>query len=275
MTEGQRATGVEVLDRIVAAKVEEVAGLRSRRSELVRLLADAPPPRPVLDPLATGSRVGVFAEVKRRSPAAGDMDRNLDPVTAAGAYASGGAFAISVLTDRQFFGGRLEDLTEVRSRVPVPVLRKDFVIDELQVVEARGAGADLVLLIARLLESEALARLHEAVEGLGMTALVEVHHEDEVGKALDAGARLVGINNRDLSTFMTDLSVTSRIAPQLPSRVLVVSESGIRGRQDVEAVARAGVDAVLVGEALVRSPDRAAAVSAMASVPRTSRHEGP
>lgn len=271
MTEGQRGTGADVLDRIVAAKTEEVTSLRRHRAALERAASDAPPARPVRAPLEDRRRVAVIAEVKRKSPGAGAIDLALDPATLAVAYEAGGAFAISVLTDGPFFGGALSDLTAVRAAVSVPVLRKDFVVDEIQVFEARAAGADLVLLIVRILEPAALARLRALIEELGMTALVEVHGEDEVAPAVDSGATLVGVNNRDLATFTTDLTVTARLASRLPSSVAVVSESGIATPADVSTVAGAGADAVLVGEALVRSPSPAGAVAALAGVERRGR----
>ncbi len=266
LTEGQPSP--HVLDRIVRSKVDEIEALRGRRST-VEAAAASGNPRPVLKPLAEADRVAVIAEVKRRSPSAGALAEDVDPVARAGGYARGGAFAISVLTDGPFFGGSLEDLRRVREGVDIPVLRKDFILDELQLLEALGAGADLVLLIARILTPPRLARLREETEALGMTALVEIHGESELGPALDAGARLLGVNNRDLATFTTDLAVTAALAPRVPPGVLVVSESGIRTPEDVATVGAAGAQGVLVGESLMRSEDPEAAVRALASVPRT------
>ncbi len=262
------ASRADILDRIVATKVGEVGALRRRRLDLRRAAEDAPPPRPVLDPMRRHSRVGVIAEVKRRSPGAGEIDLALDPVALSAEYEGAGAMAVSVLTDGPWFGGSLDDLGAVRGAGAIPVLRKDFVIDPLQVYEGRAAGADLVLLIVRILDRVMLADLRAMIHELGMTALVEAHDEWEVETALESGAALVGVNNRDLTVFRTDLAVTERLARYLPGDVLLVSESGIRGRADVERVAAAGADAVLVGEALVRSGEPGRLVEELGSVPR-------
>ena len=265
---GERDARFGILDRIVATKRNEVAALRSMRADLRRAAGDAAPPRAVLGPLRTSPRVGVFAEVKRRSPGAGDIDTGLDPVALSAEYESAGAAAVSVLTDGPWFGGSLDDLRAIREARGIPVLRKDFVIDPLQVYEGRAAGADLILLIVRILEPALLADLRVMIHDLGMTALVEVHDEREVDSALGAGAELVGVNNRDLSVFRTDLAVTERLAPYLPGEVALMSESGIGGADDVARVAAAGADAVLVGEALVRSGARGRLVEEMAAVQR-------
>ena len=257
-----------ILDRIVAGKRAEVGRLRALRRDLARAAEDAPPPRPFTEPLRQRGCVGVIAEVKRRSPGAGEIDPGLDPARLSAEYESGGAFAISVLTDTAWFGGALEDLEAVRGARGVPVLRKDFVIDAVQVTEARAAGADLVLLIVRILEPALLGDLRAMVHDTGMTALVEVHDEWEVDAALEAGAGLVGVNNRDLSAFRTDLAVTERLARYVPGEVLLVSESGIRDAGDVARVAAAGADAVLVGEALVRNGSPGGLVGEMAGVRR-------
>ncbi|MCY3676769.1 MAG: indole-3-glycerol phosphate synthase TrpC [Gemmatimonadetes bacterium] len=258
-----------ILERIVAGKAVEVAALRAVRADLSRAADDAPAPRRALQALSRSGNVGVIAEVKRRSPGAGDIDTGLDPVELAAEYEEGGALAISVLTDSRWFGGSLDDLIEVRAGGGVAVLRKDFVIDAVQVVEARAAGADLVLLIVRILDPVLLRDLRAMIHDMGMTALVEAHDEWEVEAALEAGALLLGVNNRDLSVFRTDLAVTERLAKYVPGEVLLVSESGIASAADVARVAAAGADAVLVGEALVRSGDRCGMVAAMAGVRRT------
>ena len=265
---GPAGAGGHALDRIVATKSEEVQALRRRGRDLRRAADDAPPPRPVLEHLRSRARVGVIAEVKRRSPAAGAIDEGLDPAALAAEYEAAGAVAVSVLTDGPWFGGSLEDLGAVRRSVGTPVLRKDFVIDPVQVYEGRAAGADIMLLIVRILEPALLADLRAMIDDLGMTALVEVHDEWEIERALRAGAALVGVNNRDLSVFRTDLSVTERLARYLPGDVLVVSESGIRSGGDVARVAAAGADAVLVGEALVRSGAPGRLVEELGAVPR-------
>lgn len=259
-----------ILERIVASKAAEAATLRRDRRGLTRAAEEAPPALPVLGPVAASPSVSVFAEVKRRSPGAGAIDPGLDPVALSAAYQAGGARAVSVLTDGPWFGGSLADLEAVARSRTVPVLRKDFVVDPLQVLEARAAGASLVLLIVRVLDAVLLADLRAMVDELGMAALVEAHDEAEVDQALKAGARMVGINNRDLASFKTRLEVTERLAPRVPDDVLVVSESGIGDVADVARVAVAGAAAVLVGETLVRSGDPARKVAEMAAVPRRS-----
>lgn len=266
-----RAARIDILDRIVATKRDEVAALGRIRADLRRAADNAPPPRPVLGPLKASRHIGVFAEVKRRSPGAGDIDTGLDPVALSAEYESAGAAAVSVLTDGPWFGGSLGDLRAIREARGIPVLRKDFVIDPLQVLEGRAAGADLTLLIVRVLEPALLADLRAMIHDLGMSALVEAHDEWEVEAALEAGAGLVGVNNRDLSVFRTDLAVTERLAPYVPGEVVLMSESGIGGADDVARVAAVGADAVLVGEALVRSGDRVRLVGEMAAVRRVGK----
>lgn len=272
MTEQQgtaAAVGGHILERIVATKAGEVSALRRSAADLRRAAEAEPPPRPVLGPLGDRARVGVIAEVKRRSPGAGEIDMGLDPASLAAEYEAAGATAVSVLTDGPWFGGSLGDLRSAGRAVAVPVLRKDFVIDPLQVYEGRAAGADMMLLIVRILDPVLAGDLRAMIHELGMTALVEVHDEWEIETALRAGAALVGINNRDLSAFRTDLGVTERLARYLPGEVLVVSESGIRGADDVARVAAAGADAVLVGEALVRSGAPGRLVEELGAVPRS------
>ena len=263
-----------ILERIVETKKDEVRGLRRLRRDLRRSADDAPAPREVLGPLRASGNVGVFAEVKRRSPGAGDIDTGLDPVELSAVYETAGAAAVSVLTDGPWFGGSLDDLRAVREARTIPVLRKDFVIDPLQVYEGRAAGADLMLLIVRILDRALLADLRAMIHDLAMTALVEAHDEWEVESALEAGAALVGVNNRDLTVFETDLAVTERLAPYLPGEVALVSESGIASAEDVARVAAAGADAVLVGEALVRSGDAGRLLAGMAAVPRVEGSRG-
>lgn len=264
-------SSADILERIVASKADDVAELRRSRGRLASAADFAPPAKPVLESLAERETVAVFAEVKRRSPGAGTIDSALDPVELSATYEAGGASAISVLTDSAWFGGSLADLTAVGRARSLPVLRKDFVVDPVQLFEARAAGADLVLLIARIVRRAVLAELCRLAHGLGMTALVEVHDEREIEAAVAAGASLIGVNNRDLATFKTDLAVTERLARYVPADLLLVSESGVSDREDVERVAAAGADAVLVGEALVRSGSPAEAVREMASVPKLAR----
>jgi indole-3-glycerol phosphate synthase len=214
------------------------------------------PTRGFRDALARAPRPRVVAELKRRSPSRGEIRPDFDPVGCAKSYAEAGAAALSVLTDRRYFGGELGLLDAVRGEVAVPLLRKDFVLDPYQIDEARAHGADAVLLIVRALRGDELRTLRGRAVGLGLDALVEVHDEEDLERALEAGADLVGINNRDLASFETDLGVTERLAPRLAGRgVVVVAESGIFTHADVRRLEAAGADAVLVGEALMREPD--------------------
>lgn len=265
------ADRVDILTRIVATKHREVERLRSREEEVRRAVAAAPPPRSLEGALRAAGGVALIAEVKRRSPGAGEIRPGLDPVELGTAYASAGASALSVLTDQDYFGGSLEDLRRLREALPIPLLRKDFLVDPLQLLEARGAGADAVLLIVRILDDARLTELLALSGELGMSALVEVHEAAELDRALAAGARIVGINNRDLRTFTTKLEVTEAHLPGIPAGCLVVSESGIRHREDVLRLGAAGVDAVLVGESLLRAADPGAAAAALTGCPRASR----
>jgi indole-3-glycerol phosphate synthase len=260
-----------ILARIVETKRREVEALRDRAEILERALSDAAPPRDFRGGLARPDTVALIAECKRRSPGAGDIRAEIDPAELTLGYESAGASALSVLTDAEYFGGSLDDLAAVSAAVELPVLRKDFTLDTLQVMEARGSGADAVLLIARILDDATMEHLHTAVTALGMSALVEVHDADELGRALAIGADLIGINNRDLSTFRTDLETSLRLVEDVPSDVVVVSESGIRTRADVELLGRAGVDAILVGESLLASEDPTRAAAGLVGVPRASR----
>jgi indole-3-glycerol phosphate synthase len=248
-----------VLDDILAHKRDEVAAARAAvpLEELRARAADAPSVRDFAAAIA-GPPVRIIAEVKRASPSAGTIRREADPVAVARAYEAAGAAAVSVLTDRRFFAGSPDDLRAVRGAVGVPVLRKDFVVDAYQVYEARALGADAVLLVAGTGPTAALADLAACAAALGMTALVEAHTEDELDQALAAGARVVGINNRDLRTLAVDIETTARLRPRVPRGVVVVSESGIETPADVARVRRSGVHAMLVGTALMASDDPAA-----------------
>jgi indole-3-glycerol phosphate synthase len=246
------------LTAILARKLEEVAALKAARpeAELVASLADAPPSRDLPGALsARGGPTRVIAEVKRASPSAGAIAAGLDAVAQARAYQAAGAAAISVLTDGPGFGGSLADLVAVRAAVSVPVLRKDFTVDAWQLVEARAAGADAALLIVAALPGDALRRLHDRCLELGLHALVEVHDAAEVERALSIGAALVGVNNRNLHTFQVDLSTSERLVPGFPPGVKGVAESGVRTAADARRLRAAGAPNLLVGEALVRSPD--------------------
>ena len=260
-----------ILAAIVETKRRELDALRERRRSLESSALDAGPVRNFAGALRAGSHVSVIAECKRRSPGAGEILPGLDPAALCRSYEARGARALSVLTDATYFGGSLADLAAVRAATTIPLLRKDFTLDPLHVLEARAGGADAVLLIVRILEDGALASLLALARDLEMAALVEAHGAAEVERALSAGASILGINNRDLSTFTTDLETTQRLVERVPGDVVVVSESGIRSRGDVERVAAAGADAVLVGETLLRSPHPGAAVAELAGVPRGRR----
>jgi indole-3-glycerol phosphate synthase len=260
-----------ILAEIVASKERELEDLRSRRSELEEAAAGAPPARSLSAALRRSGEVALMAECKRRSPGAGEIRPGLDPAELVRGYRDEGAAALSVLTDRPFFGGGPEDVRAARESVELPILRKDFTLDTLQAVEARAMGADAVLLIVRILGDDRLRELLDVAAGLGMDALVETHDADEVRRALDAGAGIVGINNRDLATFETELSTTLGLLDEVGDDVVVVSESGIRTREDVARLGAAGVDAVLVGETLLRAEDPGAAAAHLAGVPRRAR----
>jgi indole-3-glycerol phosphate synthase len=243
-----------VLDNILEHKVEEIAALKTtiplqRYQEAVKLLT---PPRDMVAALHRDT-IALIAEVKKASPSKGVLVANFDPVKLGRSYARNGAAAISVLTDEEFFQGHLDYLTAVRNAVDVPVLRKDFVIDPYQVYEGRAAGADAILLIVAALADEQLADLHALINGLGMVALVEVHNEDELERAVQIEPRLLGINNRDLKTFDVDLKTTARLAKQVPEGITLVAESGISSGDHVREMGNAGAHAVLVGEALVQA----------------------
>ena len=202
-----------------------------------------------------GEGVAVIAEVKRSSPAKGALAAITDPAALAGDYELGGASVISVLTEQRRFGGSLQDLKDVRARVDIPVLRKDFIVSSYQLWEARAHGADLVLLIVAALEQDALISLIERAESIGLTPLVEVHDEQEIERAVDAGARIIGVNARDMRTLQVDRETFTRLAPRIPDPIVRVAESGVRGPHDLIAYANAGADAVLVGESLVTGRD--------------------
>jgi indole-3-glycerol phosphate synthase len=264
-----------VLDEILAGVREDVAARQQQvpLEQIRDLAATAPPPLDAYT-LLRKPGVGVIAEVKRSSPSKGTLAEIPDPAELAREYADGGARCISVLTESRWFGGSLEDFDAVRAAVSVPLLRKDFVVSSYQVHEARAHGADLVLLIVAALEQNALVGLLERVESLGMTALVEVHTEDEADRALAAGARVIGVNARNLRTLEVDRSVFERIAPGLPNMVVKIAESGVRGPHDLIRYASAGADAVLVGEGLVtqKSPrDAVAELVTAGSHPATPR----
>lgn len=244
------------LDEIIDGVREDLA-TRQARVSLDRLKERVAHVDPALDPLPVFSArgVAVIAEVKRSSPSKGPLAEIADPAALAAEYQAGGAAAISVLTEGRRFSGSLEDLVRVRLAVSVPVLRKDFIVTAYQLFEARAAGADLVLLIVAALSDYELVSLIERAQSIGLTPLVEVHTADEVSRAVAAGARVIGVNARDLQTLEVDPHTFARLAPQIPDGIVRIAESGVRGPHDVIDLARAGADVVLVGEALVTGRD--------------------
>jgi indole-3-glycerol phosphate synthase len=253
---------VSVLNEILEGVRTDLAA-RQRQTPLERLkeiAQQAASPRDAVAALS-GPDVAVIAEVKRASPSKGTMAAIEDPAALAGEYEAGGASVISVLTESRRFSGSLEDLVAVRERVAVPVLRKDFIISSYQLWEARALGADMVLLIVAALEQNALVSLVERAVSIGLVPLVEVHTDAEVVRAVDAGAKVIGVNARDLATLDVDRGVFGRLAPLIPSHVIKIAESGIRDPRDLFAYATAGADAVLVGESLVTGKDPRSAVA--------------
>lgn len=251
-----------VLDSILEGVRADVAA-REAVVSLSEVKERAKKARPPLDVMAAlrAPGIAVIAEVKRASPSRGELASIADPAELARAYEDGGARVISVLTEQRRFNGSLDDLDAVRAAVSIPVLRKDFIVRPYQIHEARAHGADLLLLIVAALEQPALESLLERTESLGMTALVEVHTEEEADRALQAGATLIGVNARNLKTLEVDRDCFARIAPGLPSKVMKIAESGVRGTADLLAYAGAGADGVLVGEGLVTSGDPRSAVA--------------
>ncbi len=255
-------SGMSVLDEILVGVREDLAARQAVTSlDQLKALAQSRPA--ALDGISALRQPGVavIAEVKRRSPSKGALAEIADPAALAADYELGGASVISVLTEQRRFGGSLEDLDAVRSRVEVPVLRKDFIVSSYQLWEARAHGADLVLLIVAALEQEALVSLLERAESLGMTPLVEVHDELELMQALDAGAKVIGVNARNLKTLEIHREVFNELSPSIPAGIVKVAESGIRGPRDLLDYAAAGADAVLVGEGVVAGGDPRQAVA--------------
>ena len=253
---------MSVLDDILEGVRADLAA-RQRTAPLEQLkeaACRASSPRDVLAALR-GEDVAVIAEVKRASPSKGALAAIADPAALAVDYEAGGASVISVLTEARRFGGSLEDLAAVRDAVQVPLLRKDFVVSSYQLWEARAYGADMVLLIVAALEQNALVSLVERAVSIGLVPLVEVHADAELGRAVDAGAEVIGVNARNLATLQVDRSVFARLAPQIPDGIIKIAESGVRGPHDLLAYAAAGADAVLVGESLVLGKDPRSAVA--------------
>jgi indole-3-glycerol phosphate synthase len=251
-----------ILDKIVAHKRQEIAQAKALRSEaaLRTELPSAPPVRDFFAALAQDGPIKLIAEVKKASPSKGVIRADFDPVAIARAYETAGATCLSVLTDEHFFQGSLDYLRQIRQVVSLPLLRKDFVLDTYQLVEARLAGADAVLLIAECLDDCNLRKLHNEALELGLTPLVEFYDEENLDRVLSAGATLIGVNNRDLRTFEVDLGRTIRLREKVPLDAVFVGESGIYTREDTLRLQSAGVDAMLVGESLMREADIAAAV---------------
>lgn len=255
-----------ILEEILEGKEEEVTRLRADRDRLAERAEAAPPARGFARALRAGTEVAVIAEFKRRSPSAGPLAEEADAGEVARDYEADGASALSILTDGPWFGGSLADLETARRATDVPVLRKDFLVDPVQLLEARAAGADAVLLIVRAVDDDRLAELVETAGELGMDALTEAHGPGEVERALEAGARVVGVNARDLTSFAVDLSLSERLLGQIPDDRVAVAESGIRGESDVRRMAAAGADAVLVGGYLMQQGPEA--VRELVGVPR-------
>lgn len=247
-----------ILDEILAHKRDEVAAAKQVCSpDEMAERADSSTHRPLgfEAALRTGELPRVIAEVKRRSPSKGEIRVDFDPVAIAEAYTRGGAAALSVLTDERYFGGSLDVLRAVRGATRLPLLRKEFIVDPYQIDEARAAGADAVLLIVKALEPEPLDRLHRHAGKRGLDVLVEVHDEAELDLAAQVGARVIGVNNRDLAHFGTDLAVTEALAPKVPEEAVLVAESGIMSFDDVQRLLAVGARGFLVGESLMRKPD--------------------
>jgi len=251
---------MNILDKIVAEKRREVARLLPQAGSIRQAVARRQDYRNFAGALERPSGVALIAEVKKASPSLGLIRSDFNPLQIAHEYELAGAAVLSVLTDEQFFQGKLEYLRVIREVVKLPLLRKDFIIDELQLYEAVAGGADAVLLIAAILDDAQLRAYRQLAAHLQLAALVEVHDDQELVRALAAGAEIIGINNRDLKTFRVDLATTERLAAQIPDDKIIVAESGIQARADVARVLAAGVHAILVGESLMRSSDIAGKV---------------
>ena len=254
-----------ILSTIVKKKYQEVEQAKCERGleQLQQACSEAPTPRDFLNALRGYSEIRLIAEVKKASPSKGVIRADFDPVKIAKTYEAAGAAALSVLTDEHFFQGHLDYLRQIRKQVSIPILRKDFIVDPYQVWEARAAGADAVLLIAECLSETKLRELLSLVHSLSMTALVEFHHEESLPAVLGSQAPLVGVNNRDLNTFQVDLGHVVRMRRLIPDHVTLVGESGIASRQDAVYLQENQINAMLVGESLMRSPDISAAVRAL------------
>ncbi|WDE99236.1 indole-3-glycerol phosphate synthase TrpC [Lentisphaera profundi] len=247
----------DILKKIIATKHEEIKAQENQREELKALaIAAGPTKKDFAQALKAQNGLAVIAEVKKASPSAGIISPDFDPIKIAKNYERIGAAAISVLTDRDYFQGSLDYLKEIRTQVDLPLLRKDFIIDELQIHEARAAGADTFLLIAAVLREEEIANFLTIGRSFGMEALVEIHDEEEAHKALAAGANIIGVNNRDLRNFTTDLTLTAKLAQFIPDNKTLVGESGIKTGKDSRQLLDCGCSAILVGESLMRDPQK-------------------
>ena len=241
------------LNEILRTKRAEIDRLRPRTAELKRRARQRNDFRSFYSALArTDEKLALIGEIKKASPSAGVIAQSFDPVAIAKNYGRAGADAISILTDEKFFQGKLDDLVDVRRAVSLPILRKDFVLEEIQIAESAAAGADAILLIVAVLDQKQLIDLCAAAVKYRVDALVEVHSREELDRALDAGVKIIGINNRDLATFDVDLSVTEKLCRHVPDEVVLVSESGMKTAEDVARIQACGVDAILIGEALMR-----------------------
>ncbi|MSR06929.1 MAG: indole-3-glycerol-phosphate synthase [Gemmatimonadetes bacterium] len=269
-TEAREPAGRPTLSSIVARTRSGLGPIRARLRELETLASEAPA-APEWAPAFQPADVSIIAEVKRRSPSAGDIAPRLDPATLARSYAAGGARAISVLTEGPHFGGSLADLEAVRRSVSVPVLRKDFIVDPAQVIESRAAGASAILLIARALPGALLGELARLARDMGLAILVEVHRLEELDPAIAVAPDAIGVNSRDLETFHVDVAGIEKLLARIPSNIVAVAESGLSTRADVDLVAGWGADAVLIGTALAATADPAAAVRALTGCSRRSR----
>lgn len=244
-----------ILDEIYKHKLSEVAENKKRipTEVLKENIKEEQRTRPFGASLKSNTNITIIAEIKKASPSLGIIRKDFNPVEIARLYESSGAAAISVLTDEKFFQGKLSYLTEVKKSIQLPVLRKDFIVDPYQIYEARSAGADAILLIATLLSKEEIQHFLELAEGMSMDCLVEVHSESELKKVLQTSANIIGINNRDLATFKIDLETTLLLRPMIPAGKIVVSESGIKSREDIVTLIKKGINAVLVGETLMKT----------------------
>ncbi len=258
--------GKSILSKIINHKKLEIAGLKKRFSsnEIKNLAMQSPQPADFVSALITGKQPRVIAEIKKASPSKGVLTENFDPLLIAAQYQQNGAAAVSVLTDERFFQGNLSYLSGVKKKISLPVLRKDFLIDQWQVYESRAAGADTVLLIAAIMEGvNQLSELLGLSRSLGMEPLVEVHKEAEVEMALEAGSRIIGINNRNLENFKVDLSVSQRLAPKIGKDKVIVAESGINSSENMHFLSQSGVHAFLIGEVLMKSSNPGESLSAI------------